>query len=333
MKDLLNHLFNHNSLDKEQAKNILTEISEGKHSEAQVAAFISVFLMRNISVEELSGFRDALLELRVPLDFGDIDAIDLCGTGGDGKNTFNISTLTSLIVAGAGYKVTKHGNYGVSSVCGSSNVLESLGYKFSNEKGNLEKQLDKHNICFLHAPLFHPAMKFVGPIRRSLGIKTFFNMLGPLVNPARPNHQMTGVFNLHLQRLYQYLFEQTDMSYKIVYGLSGFDEISLTDKAQVVSREGINIIDASHFNTDKLQLEEISGGETIQEACDIFIAVLKNQGTDAHRNVVLANAAMAIHTFDTSVNIETCWNKAAESLDSGTAFTGFKNIIEISQAS
>lgn len=330
MKDLLNHLFNHNSLDKDQAKQILTEISEGIHSEAQVAAFICVFLMRNISVAELTGFRDALLELRVPLDFGDIDAIDLCGTGGDGKNTFNISTLTSLIVAGAKYKVTKHGNYGVSSICGSSNVLESLGYKFTNEKGNLEKQLDKHNICFLHAPLFHPAMKFVGPIRRSLGIKTFFNMLGPLVNPAQPNHQMTGVFSLHLQRLYQYLFEETDKSYKIIYGLSGFDEISLTDEAQVVSRDGVKIIGADYFNTGSLQLEEISGGDTIEEACDIFVTVLKNECTEAHKNVVLANAALAIHTFDTSVNMETCWAKAKESLESGAAFDTFKNIIEIS---
>lgn len=328
MKDLLNHLFNHNSLDKDQAKSILKEISEGKHSEAQVAAFISVFLMRNISVEELTGFRDALLELRVPLDFGEIDAIDLCGTGGDGKNTFNISTLTSIVVAGAGYKVTKHGNYGVSSVCGSSNVLENLGYKFTNEKGILEKQLDKYNICFLHAPLFHPAMKFVGPIRKSLGIKTFFNMLGPLVNPAQPNHQMTGVFSLHLQRLYQYLFEQTDKNYKIVYGLSGFDEISLTDKAQVVSREGTNIIDATYFNTEMLKLEQINGGDSIEEACDIFVSVLKNECTEAHKNVVLANSALAIHTFDTSVNMDTCWEQAKESLESGMAFSTFKNIID-----
>lgn len=333
MKDLLNHLFNHNSLNKDQAKQILTEISEGQHSEAQVAAFISVFLMRNISVEELSGFREALLELRVPVDFGDIDAIDLCGTGGDGKNTFNISTLTSLVVAGAGYKVTKHGNYGVSSICGSSNVLESLGYTFSNDQGILEEQLDKHNICFLHAPLFHPAMKFVGPIRRSLGIKTFFNMLGPLVNPARPNHQMTGVFNLHLQRLYQYLFEETDMSYKIVYGLSGFDEISLTDEAQVISREGVKIVNAEYFNTQALALEEIHGGETIQDACDIFIAVLKNECTDAHKNVVLANASMAIHTFDVNKSISDCWSEAEESLVSGNAFQSFKNIISISTKS
>ncbi len=330
MKELLNHLFNHNSLTSDQAKQILLEISEGKHNEAQVAAFISVFLMRNISVEELTGFRDALLELRVPLDFGDIDAIDLCGTGGDGKNTFNISTLTSLIVAGAGYKVTKHGNYGVSSVCGSSNVLESLGYKFTNDKGTLEKQLDESNICFLHAPLFHPAMKFVGPIRRSLGVKTFFNMLGPLVNPARPNHQMTGVFNLHLQRLYQYLFERSDVNYKIIYGLSGFDEVSLTDQAQVVSRDGVHLIEADYFNTSKLELNQIFGGDTIEEASEIFMSVLSNVGTDAQKNVVLANSALAIHTFDTTKDISECWAEAEESIDSGKALNGFKNIISIS---
>ncbi len=330
MKDLLNYLFNHNDLEKEQAKQILIEISEGKHNEAQVAAFISVFLMRNISVEELAGFREALLELRVPLDFGNIDAIDLCGTGGDGKNTFNISTLSSLVVAGAGYKVIKHGNYGVSSICGSSNVLESLGYIFTNKKDVLEEQLDKSNICFLHAPLFHPAMKFVGPIRKSLGIKTFFNMLGPLVNPAQPNHQMTGVFSLHLQRLYQYLFEQSEKKYKIIYGLSGFDEISLTDEAQVVSPDGVNIISPEYFSTTELKLAEISGGDSIQEACDIFISILKNKSTDAHKKVVLANSAMAIHTFDTSVNISDCWKQAEESIESGSAFETFKNIVEIS---
>ncbi len=332
MKDLLNHLFNHNSLTSKEAKSILTEISEGKHNEAQVAAFISVFLMRNISVEELKGFREALLELRVPMDFGEINAIDLCGTGGDGKNTFNISTLTSLVVAGAGYLVTKHGNYGVSSVCGSSNVLESLGYKFSNEKSILEQQLAEAKICFLHAPLFHPAMKFVGPIRKQLGIKTFFNMLGPLVNPAQPNHQMTGVFSLHLQRIYQYLLEDSEIEFNIVFGLSGFDEISLTDKAQVFNRKGIRHIDHSFFNTDVLKLEQIHGGNTIEEACDIFITVLKNKSTQAHKNVVLANAALAIQTFDPQKSIEDCWAEAEESLSSGKAFNAFVKIIEISQA-
>jgi len=332
MKDLLNHLFSHNSLSSDQAKSILTEISEGKHNEAQVAAFISVFLMRNISVDELKGFTEALLELRVPLDFGDIDAIDLCGTGGDGKNTFNISTLTSLVVAGAGYFVTKHGNYGVSSICGSSNVLESLGYKFSNNKSTLEHQLESSNICFLHAPLFHPAMKFVGPIRKQLGIKTFFNMLGPLVNPAQPNHQMTGVFSLHLQRLYQYLLQDSDINFNIVFGLSGFDEISLTDKAQVISRSGIRHVDYNYFKTDALKLDQIHGGDTIEEACDIFISVLKNKCTTAHKNVVLANAALAIQTFNQEKDIMTCWSEAEESLNSGKAFDGFIKIIEISQA-
>lgn len=332
MKDLLNHLFNHNSLSTEQAKTILTEISEGKHNKAQVAAFISVYLMRNISVEELTGFREALLDLRVPLDFGKIDAIDLCGTGGDGKNTFNISTLTSLVVAGAGYLVTKHGNYGVSSVCGSSNVLESLGYKFTNDRSNLEHQLEKAKICFLHAPLFHPAMKFVGPIRKQLGIKTFFNMLGPLVNPAQPNHQMTGVFSLHLQRIYQYLLQELDIEFNIVFGLSGFDEISLTDKAQVINRSGIKHVDHTFFKTDVLRLEQIHGGNTIEEACDIFITVLKNKSTAAHKNVVLANAALAIQTFDPQKSISDCWAEADESLSSGRAFDAFLKIIEISQA-
>ncbi len=330
MKDLLTQLFQHNTLSKEQAKQILLEISEGKHNEVQVAAFMSVYLMRNISVEELAGFRAALLELRIPLDFGDIDAIDLCGTGGDGKNTFNISTLTSLIVAGAGYKVIKHGNYGVSSVCGSSNVLESLGYKFTNDKGKLEQQLTDSNICFLHAPLFHPAMKFVGPIRRSLGVKTFFNMLGPLVNPAQPNHQMTGVFSLHLQRLYQYLFEESDTKFTIIYGLSGFDELSLTDKSKVITRESTNLIDASNFGLNYIDLNEISGGDTIEEAAQIFTKVLTNESTEARKNVVLANAALAIQTFDKQKSLTDCFNIAKESLESKRALEGFKNIISLS---
>jgi len=330
MKELLHHLFTHNTLSQKEAKNILVEISEGKHNETQVAAFISVFLMRNISVSELTGFRNALLELRIPLDFGQIDAIDLCGTGGDGKNTFNISTLTSLIVAGAGFNVIKHGNYGVSSVCGSSNVLESLGYKFTNNKEKLEQQLAESNICFLHAPLFHPAMKFVGPIRRQLGVKTFFNMLGPLVNPARPNHQMTGVFSLHLQRLYNYLFQDSEINYTIVYGLDGFDEISLTDKTKVITKHKTYIADSSFFGLGAIQLQDIHGGSTIAEAAKIFVDVLSNNSTEMRKNVVLANAALAIQTFKKDAPITDCLELSKQSLESGKALSGFNKIIELS---
>ena len=210
MKQLLNRLINHESITSEEAKQVLVNISEGKYNQSQIASFLTVFMMRSITLEELQGFRDALLDLCIAVDLKDFNPIDLCGTGGDGKDTFNISTLSSFVTAGAGVNVAKHGNYGVSSACGSSNVMEYLGIKFSNDKDFLKKSIDTTGICVLHAPLFHPAMKNVAPIRRELGVKTFFNMLGPMVNPAFPKNQMVGVFNLELQRLYGYLYQQSD---------------------------------------------------------------------------------------------------------------------------
>src|SRR5436190_2750537 len=259
MKEALNHLFEHKPLGKQEAKRVLLSIAKGESNNSQIAAFLTVYLMRSITVEELEGFREALLELCLRLDFSAYDTIDLCGTGGDAKNTFNISTLASFVVAGAGIKVAKHGNYGVSSVSGSSNVMEFLGYKFTNDKSVLEKQLAEFGICFMHAPLFHPAMKTVAPIRKELGVKTFFNMLGPLVNPSFPKYQSTGVFSLELARLYSYLLQQTNSNFIVIHSLDGYDEISLTGNFKMISKQREQILSPEEIGFEKLQQEDLSG--------------------------------------------------------------------------
>ena len=327
MKKILNQLFEHEKLTKDQAKEVLINISKSAYNDSQVAAFISVYLMRGISVEELQGFREALLDLCIAIDIEGQDAIDLCGTGGDGKNTFNISTLSSFVVAGAGYKVTKHGNYGVSSVCGSSNVLEHLGYSFTNEADILKKQLDKSNICFLHAPLFHPALASVGPIRRQLGVKTFFNMLGPLVNPAQPNHQSVGVFNLKIARLYQYLHEDLDKKYSIIHALDGYDEISLTGKTKIINQNEEFLASPSYFGLPTYAAEDIFGGDTIESAAKIFVNLLDGHGTQAQEDVVIANSASAIQCFDANKPIADCVAEARESLKSGKAKMALEGIV------
>ncbi len=327
MKIILNQLFEHEKLTKDQAKEVLINISKNVYNDSQVAAFISVYLMRGISVEELQGFREALLDLCIPIDIEGQDAIDLCGTGGDGKNTFNISTLSSFVVAGAGYKVTKHGNYGVSSVCGSSNVLEHLGYNFTKEADTLKKQLDESNICFLHAPLFHPALASVGPIRRQLGVKTFFNMLGPLVNPAQPNHQSVGVFNLKIARLYQYLHEDLDKKYSIIHALDGYDEISLTGKTKIINKNEEFLASPSYFGLPTYTAEDIFGGDTIESAAKIFVDILDGNGTQAQQDVVIANSATAIQCFNENKPIADCVAEARESLVNGKAKAALRGIV------
>jgi len=329
MKSILNQLFDHQKLSKEQAREVLINISRDKYNPSQLAAFISVYLMRNISVDELAGFRDALLELCIEVDFDGLPVIDLCGTGGDGKNTFNISTLASFVVAGAGYHVAKHGNYGVSSVSGSSNVLEYFGVKFTNDIDILKKQMDAANICFLHAPLFHPALRSVGPIRKELGVKTFFNMLGPLVNPARPQHQSVGVFSLKLARLYQFLHEQTHKKYAIIHAIDGYDEVSLTGPVKLITNQSEQLVEASYFGLPLYKQEDIFGGDTVEEAADIFIRIIENNGTSAQTDVVLANAALAIQCFDQSKKIHECVAEARESLQSGKAKKAMQDLIKV----
>lgn len=327
MKQILNHLFENKTFSREESKDILTIITQGTYNNSQIAAFMTAYCMRNITVDELEGFRDAMLELCLPLDLETDDLIDLCGTGGDGKDTFNISTLASFVVAGAGYKVAKHGNYGVSSGCGSSNVMEYLGYQFTNDPGKLKDSINKANICFLHAPLFHPAMKTVAPIRRELGVKTFFNMLGPMVNPARPKNQMVGVYNLELARIYAYLYQQSDVKYTILNALEGYDEISLTCDFKTFSADGekINSIEALGF--EKLDPSAIAGGSTVAESADIFMKVLNNESTTAQNNVVLANAAVAIRTIHPQKTFADCFYEAEEALLKGSALKSFKTLI------
>ncbi len=314
MKAILNKLFEQQRLSKEEAKAILIEIASEKFNNSQIASFLTVFLMRPVTVDELSGFREALLELSVKTDLSDFNTIDLCGTGGDGKDTFNISTLTSFIVAGTGNKVAKHGNYSASSVSGSSNMLEFLGYKFTNDEDTLKGQIDKANICFLHAPLFHPAMKAVGPVRRELGMKTFFNMLGPLVNPSNPQNQMVGVFNLEVARVYNYLLQETTQNYGIVHSLDGYDEISLTSGFKLFTKNNEQIVTPESLGLRRLRQSEIFGGNSVKEAAKIFVSIIAGKGTEAQNNVVLANAAFALKILDDNKSFETAFEEAKDSL-------------------
>lgn len=323
MKNLLNRLFEHQRLSHVEAYEALTAIARGQANEAQTAAFLTVFLMRSISLDELSGFRQALLEMCVSFDLDGLPAIDLCGTGGDGKNTFNISTLASFVVAGAGGRVVKHGNYGVSSVCGSSNVLEALGYRFTNDTSVLRRQLDKAGICFLHAPLFHPALKSVGSVRRALGVKTFFNMLGPIVNPARPAHQLTGVFSLELLRLYGYLMQEdvrngSRISFCVVHTLGGYDEISLTAPVMTFTEGGLAMLTPDILG-GQVAATDISGGNDIATNALLFTKILDGNGTPEQNRVVLANAATALRCFFPKESLNDCLARATESLQSGRA--------------
>ncbi|CAA0142376.1 anthranilate phosphoribosyltransferase [Tenacibaculum maritimum] len=314
MKKILNTLFEQKRLTKNESKEVLINIAQEKYNTSQIAAFITVFLMRPVSVDELSGFREALLELAVKVNLSDFNTIDLCGTGGDGKNTFNISTLTSFIVAGTGNKVAKHGNYGVSSASGSSNMLEFLGYKFTNDESLLKKQLDKANICFLHAPLFHPAMKVVAPIRRELGVKTFFNMLGPLVNPSTPQNQLVGVFNLEVARVYNYILQECNINYGVVHALDGYDEISLTGDFKLFTKDAEQQISPADLGQKQILQSDIFGGDTVAEAAEIFMNIINGKGTNEQNNVVLTNTAFALKTFDKNKTFESAFEEAKDSL-------------------
>ena len=330
MKKILQDLFHYHSLSREEAKSVFMEIAAGSYNPYQIAAFLAVYKMRNVQVDELLGFRDALLELAVKVDLSEFEAIDLCGTGGDGKNTFNVSTLSAFVAAGAGVKVAKHGNYGVSSVCGSSNVLEHLGYKFSSDESVLKNQIDKHNICILHAPIFHPALKEVGPIRKGFGLSSIFNLLGPMVNPSRPKNQLIGVFNLEVMRLYQYVYQNLEVGHILVHSLDGYDEISLTGDVRIVQRESDQVLGPKELGFSKLKEEQLYGGETVAEAAKIFLNVLGNECTNAQKEVVLANSSMAIHCSKPEYTLENCKAMAKESLESGAALGCFQNLIKAS---
>ncbi|MFN4123000.1 MAG: anthranilate phosphoribosyltransferase [Flavobacteriales bacterium] len=326
MNKILHKLIHHEHLDRQSAREALILIAEGKANNSQMAAFITVFLMRSITVDELSGFRDAMLDLCQKISV-DTDCMDVCGTGGDGKNTFNISTTSAFVIAGAGQKVVKHGNYGVSSICGSSNLLQALGYNFTNDENMLLKQLDKAGICFLHAPLFHPAMKAVAPVRKELGMKTFFNMLGPLVNPGEPNKQLTGVFSNELARVYQYLLQQEGKQFGLVHSLDGYDEISLTSTFRLITYQGECTLHPEALPYGTIRDEDLSGGETIEESKEIFINVLYNRGTAAQMAVVKANAGAALMVAGIAEDLAEGIQKADESIASGRALQAFELLI------
>jgi anthranilate phosphoribosyltransferase len=330
MKHILNKLINHEVLSKQEAKDVLINISSGQYNPSQISAFLTVFMMRSITIDELSGFREALLELCIRVDLSAYNTIDLCGTGGDGKDTFNISTLASFIAAGAGIKVAKHGNYGVSSISGSSNVMEKMGIKFSNDPSFLEKCIDQAGICVLHAPLFHPAMKNVGPIRKELAVKTFFNMLGPMVNPSFPNNQLVGVFNLELARMYAYLYQNTNVNFTILHSLDGYDEISLTGPTKIITSHMEGMLKPADFGVKLLSQTEIEGGKTIEESAEMFTNIISGKGTEAQNNVVLANAAMAISTV-TKCSPQEGFELAKESLFSGKGLHALKTLQELSR--
>ncbi|MES2891779.1 MAG: anthranilate phosphoribosyltransferase [Bacteroidota bacterium] len=319
MKKILNYLFEHKSLSRDEAKEVLLNISRGVYNESELASFITVYLMRSITIAELQGFRDALLELCVAVNLDGLEVMDIVGTGGDGKNTFNISTLSCFIVAGTGNKVAKHGNYGATSISGSSNVMEQLGYKFKNDTSSLQREINETNICFLHAPLFHPALKAVGAIRKNLGVRTFFNMLGPMVNPAFPKYQLVGVYNLEMARIYNYLLQDAKSNFTIIHGLDGYDEISLTGDTKVITNKGEQILSAETLGKRTVSASDIYGGDTAEDAAKIFVSILKGNGTWAQNAVVLANSAMALSCTGKYGDYDECYQLAVESLETGKA--------------
>lgn len=327
MKEILNQLIEHKTLSQDQAREVLKNLATGSYNSSQIAAFMTVYLMRSITVDELQGFREAMLELCIPVEIGEYDAMDLCGTGGDGKDTFNISTLASFIVAGAGQNVAKHGNTGVSSICGSSNLLAYFGYEFTNDISEIRRSLDQVGICFLHAPLFHPAMKNVAPIRKELGVKTFFNMLGPMVNPSFPKKQLVGVFSMELARLYGYLYQEMEGKFSILHSLDGYDEISLTGPFKMISNSGEKLLHPENLGLTKITSQSITGGESIQESAKIFEKILKGEGTKSQNSVVTANAAAALVTAKEGLNFPDAVAVAEEVLLSGKALRVFQGLV------
>lgn len=329
MKKILQYLFEHKTLPRSEAKEVLVNISKGIYSEAEISSFITVFLMRSITIAELEGFRDALLELCLKVDLNGYSVMDIVGTGGDGKNTFNISTLACFIVAGTGQKVAKHGNYGATSISGASNVMEKMGYRFKTDNDQLKREVDEANICFLHAPVFHPALKTVGPIRKSLGVRTFFNMLGPMVNPAFPTFQLVGVYNLEMARIYNYLLQQTGRAFTIIHGLDGYDEISLTNDTKVITAQGEKIMTPEQLGKRLVEAQDIQGGNSPEEAAKLFLTILKGNGTWAQNAVVLANAAMALNCTGNYKTYNDAFQASVESLESGKAYKGLEKLIAL----
>ncbi len=329
MKKILNILFEHRSLTRDEAKEVLLEIGKGVFNEHELSAFMTVYLMRSITMPELLGFRDALLEMCIPIDLEDRKAIDIVGTGGDGKNTFNISTLSCFIVAGAGQMVAKHGSYGASSVSGASNLMDHIGYKFKNDQDILRNELDQTNMCFLHAPIFHPALKVVAPIRKNLKVRTFFNMLGPMVNPANPEFNMVGVYNLEMARIYSYLLQIQQKNFMIINSLDGYDEVSLTSDTKIITPAGERIMTPIQLANCLVNPADIFGGDSVEEAATIFLNILNNKGTTEQDSVVISNAALALQLTGKYTDYNDAFAASKESLKSGKAINVLNKLISI----
>ena len=332
MKDILNHLFQGGTLSEDEAYALMGRISEKAFPDAQVAALLTVFRMRSITAGELLGLRRALVERAVPIDLSAYAPIDIVGTGGDGKNTFNISTCSAFVVAGAGYRVAKHGNYGATSVSGASTVLEQHGVRFTNDAGRLEQSIDASGVAYLHAPLFHPALAAVGPVRRALGVATAFNLLGPLVNPCKPACQMLGVARLDQMRLYVQALTRLGLGFTVVNGLDGYDEVSLTGAFKMVSNHYECIFSPQDLGLTAVSPEQLAGGATPADAAAIFDAVLEQRATTAQSDCVTASAAVAISTICPEQTMDECLAEARESLASGRALQAFRRFVEINAA-
>ena len=329
MKQILTRLFNHEVLTENEAKELMTNITASKYNDTQIAALLTVYQMRAVTVDELLGFRAGLLTTRVPVEFNGFKPIDIVGTGGDNKNTFNISTCSCFVVAGAGYAVAKHGNYGATSVSGASNVMELHGVKFTNDQDKLQRSIEECGIAYLHAPIFNPAMKAVGPTRKALQVRTIFNLLGPLVNPCHPDYQLLGVADLVQLRLYTNTLQRLGIGFAVVNSLDGYDEISLTGEFKISTNSYESIYKPSDIGLSISNPDELKGGATAGEAAKIFDNVLQNCATKTQTECVLANSAFAIHAIESDKSIEECLAIARESLESGKAYATLKKFIEL----
>ena len=327
MKNYLQKRISGEILSKQEAQEALAIIGKGEANNSHVASFLTTYMTKPITADELEGFRDAMLDLALTVDLSEFSPMDVCGTGGDGKDTFNISTTSSFVVAGAGQRVAKHGNHGVSSSVGSSTVLEYLGVKFTNDENYLKAKIESAGICFLHAPLFHPAMRFVGPIRKELGMKTFFNMLGPILNPAKVQKQLTGVYSPEVLNIYGELFSKTEGNFGVLYGTDGYDEISLTSNFELITKKGKETISPEQMGFTKCRQQDLHGGNNLEESAKILISILENKGTKAQTEVVLANAAVALYSTDDDLSLSDAVLMAKESLISGKALNSFKKFV------
>ena len=330
MKDILNRMLNHEELTREETKDILIGITRSEYPNEQITALLTALQMRGITVDELLGFRDGILETGVPVPLDCDRYIDVVGTGGDRKNTFNISTTSCFVIAGAGYKVAKHGNYAATSTSGASNVIANHGVKFTDDIDKLNRCINECGIVYLHAQLFAKAMKFVGPIRKALQFPTCFNLLGPIVNPSKPQCQLLGVANLDQMRLYNNVYQKIGIDYGIVNSIDGYDEISLTGDFKVTTNNYERIFKPSDLGFGITKSEELRAGADEKEAKEIFDNVLANTALPAQKNVVLANAAFGIQVLEKGKkDIEECVEIARESIDSGKALATFKKFIEL----